>query len=748
MGPAAVNITDTSWQTYLGYLDYTPDAISFHDYNTMVNGDLNQGRNNIEQFLGWLDDAGLAGIEMWQTEATHNHSAVFGTYHPRRARVTMMSVLLWEQYGIPAERNTYWYDYSIGFWGYPAFMFNGFQGDKTVNPPPLLWGTFAREVFGKAFHHRVDFGSVQANRMFVGNVYGDATAGSTMALMCASYMEDSTVTLTITGSSSNIAVVDSFGNVTSVAQASGRITFDVLDTPSYVRLPAGVNASVYAVRDWGNTPGSSLSAANLQTELGGSLAPAIADEQFMDVYTGTNTTGLALSTQSVPDAAVVLFAQTIAVERVIVWCGPFWQGMPGLYEYTLDTWDGADWTTQVTVSRSPGPSFLHGTDHQGAGCQMETYDPEQWIEDIALPSPIDCDGIRVSITEISYGGEPDLDRVLYGGFELGQGTSTPTVALQEVSVISPSTVTLPAAYSTTVLADSPVGYWRLGESSGTSVASETNSPTLDGTLFGGASLGADSLITDADTAMTAPFGDSGGATITYDALLDQDDSFSFEVWYEDIWVVNTDSVLLKLDSDLRFVINTSGILMAQAGATTMASSSVSLTPGQRYHCVFAKDGTTRKIYVNGVDVTSLGTNATISITGKNLTIGGDASYILDEAAIYSSALTAQQVLDHYLAGVAPQPPTNSKIPILEYLSADVGTQLSCLSGTWTGLPTAHTFQWQTSATGAGGWSDIAGETMSTYVIQARDVGDYLRCEVVASNAGGDSMPAASSGVNI
>jgi hypothetical protein len=325
------------------------------------------------------------------------------------------------------------------------------------------------------------------------------------------------------------------------------------------------------------------------------------------------------------------------------------------------------------------------------------------------------------------------------------------VVLQEISVVSSSAITLPGTYLTTVLADSPLGYWRLGESSGTTLASEVNSPTLDADLIGGATLGAPGLISDADTAITSGFATAGGGRVPYDVLLDQDDTFTLEIWYTCTWQVPADSNLLSWGTALVLAAKNNGTVVATAGGTTMATSTVTLTPGIPYHIVFTKDGSTRVLYVNGVDVTSLGTNVTISITNSlPLQIAGDvaSSFIVDEAAIYASALTAQQVLDHYLAGVAPQAPISTAAPTLEYLSPDVGTQLSCLPGKWTGSPTAYGFQWQTSSTGGDPWSDLTGETLSTYIVQSGDTGDSVRCEVVASNAGGDSAAAYTSGVAI
>src|SRR5436189_1384488 len=50
-------------------------------------------------------------------------------------------------------------------------------------------------------------------------------------------------------------------------------------------------------------------------------------------------------------------------------------------------------------------------------------------------------------------------------------------------------------YSATILADSPAGYWRLGEKSGT-VAADLSGNNLPGTYTGGAALGRPGALTD------------------------------------------------------------------------------------------------------------------------------------------------------------------------------------------------------------------------------------------------------------
>ena len=61
----------------------------------------------------------------------------------------------------------------------------------------------------------------------------------------------------------------------------------------------------------------------------------------------------------------------------------------------------------------------------------------------------------------------------------------------------------------------------------------------------------------------------------------------------------------------------------------------------------------------------------------------------------------------------------------------VGETLSCSTGTWSGYPApTYTYQWQHGTT------DIAGQTSSTYVVEAAYVGETIRCVVTGANASG------------
>lgn len=81
-------------------------------------------------------------------------------------------------------------------------------------------------------------------------------------------------------------------------------------------------------------------------------------------------------------------------------------------------------------------------------------------------------------------------------------------------------------------------------------------------------------------------------------------------------------------------------------------------------------------------------------------------------------------------------PSNLVAPSISGTIIEFST-LTCVDGTWDGNPTPTiTRKWQRSATGVGGWSDIVGETGTTYALQTADVGNYVRALVTGTNLAG------------
>jgi hypothetical protein len=80
----------------------------------------------------------------------------------------------------------------------------------------------------------------------------------------------------------------------------------------------------------------------------------------------------------------------------------------------------------------------------------------------------------------------------------------------------------------------------------------------------------------------------------------------------------------------------------------------------------------------------------------------------------------------------PEAPVNTAAPFIEG-TPTVGSTLTANVGGWTGYPSlTYTYQWNRDGT------PIGGETGSTYVVDAADVGEDITVTVTATNSEGSA----------
>jgi hypothetical protein len=223
-----------------------------------------------------------------------------------------------------------------------------------------------------------------------------------------------------------------------------------------------------------------------------------------------------------------------------------------------------------------------------------------------------------------------------------------------------ATATTPSAlaYRDVVMADTPIAYWRFGEASGSTAASETGIGA--GNYNGGFVLGRPgALVGDPNTSL-ALNGSTGYVSVPHSSPLDFGDTFSFEAWIKRSTLGADQRLFFKGTGSAVVQLNTSNrIRFAKSGAGDIAYSNVTLTDTSKWHhLVVTKNGSAVRVYIDGVDVTGTVTNLSFVNTTSAINIGRDPSgqYFnggLDEVAVYGYALSPARVLAHYVAGTAP-----------------------------------------------------------------------------------------------
>ena len=220
-------------------------------------------------------------------------------------------------------------------------------------------------------------------------------------------------------------------------------------------------------------------------------------------------------------------------------------------------------------------------------------------------------------------------------------------------------------YVMEVMADSPIAYWRLGESSGTTASDAVG--TKHGTYTGSVTLGVAGLVlNDPDTAV-----DFSGGYVSIPALGSALTSWSIEASSKfDIntgsrTILSNDSsgwnndVLFGLDPEDSFTTD-SRIALVHQDATnqvrTIVTDTEDAVAGNTYHIIVTSDASSLRLYING------GLKATTPKAGAALTFGNNAINIgrnpqnsrfmdgvIDDVAVYGAALSAARVEAHYNA---------------------------------------------------------------------------------------------------
>ena len=218
------------------------------------------------------------------------------------------------------------------------------------------------------------------------------------------------------------------------------------------------------------------------------------------------------------------------------------------------------------------------------------------------------------------------------------------------------------SYSSEVLADSPVIYYRMNEASGDIVDSSGNgndSTSVEGTPLYGED---GALVVEPDDCIKVTASNSDQFVVPYNASMDVGDVLSAEAWIkrgdtstgERAFFAKANSAFLgMLDHNIFF---------ARSGITGICTSTITITDTDTFHHIVAtKDGSDVHLYIDGADVTGTVTNSTFTDTSDSLYVGAEngGGYFtgwLDEIAIYDTALSPARVLAHYQAATSEPGP--------------------------------------------------------------------------------------------
>lgn len=215
-------------------------------------------------------------------------------------------------------------------------------------------------------------------------------------------------------------------------------------------------------------------------------------------------------------------------------------------------------------------------------------------------------------------------------------------------------------YAAAVAAAQPYAYWRLSEASGTTAA-DTSGNARTGTYSGTYSLGQPSaLTTDSDHSVSFSGGYVGSNFVFNSATA------SVEVWVKLNALPSSNTLLAGCANGVGSTVFDKDLYVDSSGnvhwyiwdGAAKTVNGPALVVGQWYHVVGTADGTTSRLFVNGAQAgSSAAGNSYSSYTANNFFISGGSSAfgsginaVVDEAALYNTAISPDSIIAHYFAG--------------------------------------------------------------------------------------------------
>ena len=295
--------------------------------------------------------------------------------------------------------------------------------------------------------------------------------------------------------------------------------------------------------------------------------------------------------------------------------------------------------------------------------QVEDYLRKKWLATIVSVPTTATDSWSVADTaaRLPKVTRPSSDSVTVSdaaGLIKGAGrTATDSWTTSDVAARGPGT----QSYALVVLADRPTLYWRMNETGGTVVA-DASGNGHPGTLVGGA-WGVPSPLDDGtalhlqftDSITTPSFASAQTAPFTVECWLNRY-GLAAPVLWEGVFAKTTNSGWG--DGFGMFFHQAPKPWHAWVGNYSTQYVPFDMNTGVWVHFVMAYDGTTLRVYLNGLLVGSAAVTSPPISNAASLAVGnfvGSNPYRgdIDEFAFYNYALSPEQIATHLAPGVAP-----------------------------------------------------------------------------------------------
>ncbi len=284
---------------------------------------------------------------------------------------------------------------------------------------------------------------------------------------------------------------------------------------------------------------------------------------------------------------------------------------------------------------------------------------------IAFAAAFGCSAclLLVDTTGLTGGTDPDVTPIDGAAPNEGGGGTDGSFVDAGTDADADAMVDAGPTYRDLVMADAPVAYLRLGETSASVARDETGAH--DGAISGNVTP-ADSLIRDDQNGAMKFAGNGYIAIPPFDGMLAGTKPFSIEAWIligsappSTMWILGRDDVGSPRYGNSLFVSTTNDIAIEQWQNGTGASRAGKgpLVFNVPVHVVATFSGTTLALFFDGKSSTATVSNAPVQDVGAAIVIGAQSKHqsgfftgTIDEVALYDHVLPTTSITAHYERG--------------------------------------------------------------------------------------------------
>ncbi len=435
IGPTTVSIGPNSLGWIEAFLQSgggdAIDAFGFHAYDA-TNGDLWLARTSLDNLNTLLAKYGQDKKEKWQTEQGFP-AAQFGVYSPRhQGRWTMLQTMVFEQYGIPKEHNSNWYDWSCGFWDVPNWWIDDGGG---FGPTGVLMRVWSEECYGTKFTKAYDFGD-PGNKMYLGSLFQGP--GKSLAAFMSAGGTDGQVTLKVS-SGASLHIVSAQGVATDLPVVSGLVTLPVPEIPVYVEMAPGQTIQVVPV-SWGPNlalqQGVTASASGATTHPTDSkdtnnitrLFNAKMENWYYDFTSNSRPWSSNTDLSAGPAWVEMDLPVPTLINRVVIYCPVPYSSDSSLLDYEMQYDNNGQW---VTLSHTTEPTKTFAFYTRANRCTVDSYYSDRNIFTNEFPA-VKTGKIRLLVHDCTWGSA-----ATQGAASAGNGGGPHQINIREIEVYSP-----------------------------------------------------------------------------------------------------------------------------------------------------------------------------------------------------------------------------------------------------------------------------------------------------------------------